>query len=228
MTGTRLERLEAVAEAARKLHQGGFEKPPDGISRLMPDEIDLCKALAALSDAQTEGAPSESPAKGEAVERFSYGHWVAMANHEHAGETIADHIRALYAHNDRLLETIKRLETELVDAKYTLHKFIETNTIKVNENLEHSSLLKLVVVELERDRLEAELERLRIGWLPIETAPKDGTSILCYDPKWRDKIAVLYFFTDIWISTPYLVGMTWNPTLWMPAPPAEIKGEEKQ
>ena len=73
-----------------------------------------------------------------------------------------------------------------------------------------------------------------MGWMPIETAPKDGSLILLFRPaafewgkvapgKWEDqkysKKPQPYW--EIWLK----IGNTrdsreWNPTHWMPLPPA--------
>jgi len=68
-------------------------------------------------------------------------------------------------------------------------------------------------------------------WQLIETAPKDGTPILCYDPKMDDlKVYVVkwseinIFYTDppriisSWIEASGEEWHGWAPTHWMPLP----------
>ena len=67
------------------------------------------------------------------------------------------------------------------------------------------------------------------GWRPIETAPRDGESILCYAPETRDRAAVRrsdYWwiekgaFANMRPSQPY--------THWQPLPAAPEEGDEFQ
>jgi hypothetical protein len=54
-------------------------------------------------------------------------------------------------------------------------------------------------------------------WMPIETAPKDGTYVLGYDP--RAELAPLvqvYWAPDGFWTCRF--GRTWMPTHWMPLP----------
>lgn len=58
-------------------------------------------------------------------------------------------------------------------------------------------------------------------WKPIETAPKDGTFVLCageFDRPgdWRIKMGYWDACDGDW----YLFGASWNPTHWMPLPEA--------
>ena len=66
-------------------------------------------------------------------------------------------------------------------------------------------------------------------WLPMETAPKDGTMILLagefdHPGDWRIKMGYWAAYENVW----RLFGGSWQPTRWMPLPAlpsnAEITG----
>ena len=78
-----------------------------------------------------------------------------------------------------------------------------------------------------RTALLSELDRLTNtgGWLPIETAPKDGTKILGTSGKWT---AVCEWTIDplyapkgcfVWYNDGTGMGYGMYPTHWMPLPP---------
>ena len=73
----------------------------------------------------------------------------------------------------------------------------------------------------------------KITWQPIESAPKDGSSFLCYDPNHsEEKIYVVKYRPaqvsyGIWSNCSYPESFTeasgeeyfiWKPTHWMPLP----------
>ena len=67
------------------------------------------------------------------------------------------------------------------------------------------------------------------GWLPIETAPKDGTFVLVYEPGWDheqmdQEIARYNSSSGKWVWAH--AGMSMNPTHWksLPAPPTNQEG----
>lgn len=69
-------------------------------------------------------------------------------------------------------------------------------------------------------------------WRDIETAPRDGTHVVVFEP--RKTPVVAYFsqaiemFSNLgWQSTPG--GCRYNPTHWMPlpSPPGEAKGQDQ-
>lgn len=72
-------------------------------------------------------------------------------------------------------------------------------------------------------------------WQPIETAPKDGTAVLIYQPKEKigslvleDVIYVCYYNDEgKWEEADGEMYSTFNPTHWMPLPetPKEYEGE---
>jgi len=74
--------------------------------------------------------------------------------------------------------------------------------------------------------MQAEIERLRalVEWRPIETAPKDGTFLLLFDPHNDRTITVGFWSTQglgpewaRWVSIPGAFGR--KPTHWLPLPP---------
>ena len=72
-------------------------------------------------------------------------------------------------------------------------------------------------LEAERDSLRAEVERLTPKWLPIETAPKDGVSVLVIRISDILSPSTAYFSRGHWRwSTSG--GYAGNPTHWMPLP----------
>lgn len=60
-------------------------------------------------------------------------------------------------------------------------------------------------------------------WMPIPTAPKDGSSVLLYDPRLFDEKRIV----GLWWEGRWLVdkGLELNPTHWMrlPEPPEVSK-----
>src|ERR1700688_3508091 len=100
-------------------------------------------------------------------------------------------------------------------------------------------LCMLMISHIGCHYLQLILLRLKMSdWSPIETAPKDGTPILCYDPfKPKDERIYVVIFVkgcDYHIDGCHIVRkcawqeasgegyFTWNPTHWMPLPP-EVK-----
>lgn len=56
-------------------------------------------------------------------------------------------------------------------------------------------------------------------WKPIETAPKDGRHILCYDPsKEYCSIYVVEYEIGTWVEAGGESYMTFRPTHWMELP----------
>ena len=63
------------------------------------------------------------------------------------------------------------------------------------------------------------------GWMPIETAPKDGAEILVYRPRqpnWQQEIFMVSWSDGDWCD---IAGILLGPTHWMPLPqpPKEAK-----
>ncbi len=63
-----------------------------------------------------------------------------------------------------------------------------------------------------------------IGWQPIETAPKDGRSVIVFCPG-EDGIAVCYWSTSIWVTPgAWICELNrsdtgrYEPSHWMPLP----------
>jgi hypothetical protein len=71
-----------------------------------------------------------------------------------------------------------------------------------------------------KDRAEYAARRLANprfgdGWYPIETAPKDGTTILFWDPVADEKLVIGCWVVSRWTDYEW----TYHPTHWMPFPP---------
>lgn len=86
-------------------------------------------------------------------------------------------------------------------------------------------------LEAKVKELEAKVEGN--GWLPIETAPKEGSQILIFEKRVY-KLDEEEMFIARWIEDGWYIGDNddvdcWaeNPTHWMPLPelPTKIKGE---
>lgn len=96
---------------------------------------------------------------------------------------------------------------------------------KLAERIE-GALIGMLKGYVDSDRAE------RAGWLPIESAPKDGTPILVCDMKSRIPAAEVVHWNDGWLSgTPdywediqsrgrglQVLGMHETPTYWQPLP----------
>ena len=67
------------------------------------------------------------------------------------------------------------------------------------------------------DRAANEITRLRAltEWQPIDTAPKDGTYILCWELDWGTEL--MMWLPSGWDNGDTMSRQTW-PTHWMPAP----------
>lgn len=69
-----------------------------------------------------------------------------------------------------------------------------------------------------------EIARLKQGWQPIKTAPKNGEDVLCWVPRFikrgRPGVAVLCFDEDLgWTDFQPGCGRgCYGPTHWMPLP----------
>ena len=88
--------------------------------------------------------------------------------------------------------------------------------------------------------LQEKLERLENGgWLPIESAPIDGTFILCGIPNFLPSLVHwgTYFGKAKWGHNPetfmteaefkeYWIECDYEPTHWQPLPPAPKQGEK--
>lgn len=59
-------------------------------------------------------------------------------------------------------------------------------------------------------------------WLPIDTAPKDGTEILIFEPKHYNNddaiYVVIYTRKGKWVESQGELYHTFYPTHWMPLP----------
>jgi hypothetical protein len=61
-------------------------------------------------------------------------------------------------------------------------------------------------------------EALRPDWQPIETAPKDGTEVLCFVGGIGMGPMVLYWMHGYWREKANSLGLKRPPTHWMPLP----------
>jgi hypothetical protein len=79
----------------------------------------------------------------------------------------------------------------------------------------------------ERDSLRQQLAKPAVEWMPIETAPKDGTRVLVWSDKhaWRG-IGIAYWGRNnplnrlAWIGGHCRIDHIDQPTHWMPLPAA--------
>lgn len=109
-------------------------------------------------------------------------------------------------HHSRVVEALRRENEEL--------------KAKINA-LEMSKIAADTIIDCQQivmDREQAKLDKVK--WQPIETAPKDGTSILVTD---GFDVCDAYFRGGDWWQ--YQCGDDWystsiNPTHWMPLPDA--------
>ncbi len=91
-------------------------------------------------------------------------------------------------------------------------------------------------VSLKTTRAAAACIREMVEWRPIETAPKDGTLILCLYPDrhGQDQLSLRYWAVGDWPSSGRTEGWSdqhrqlrkTEPTHWLPLPPAP--GEEDE
>ena len=100
-----------------------------------------------------------------------------------------------------------------------------------------------VKLKAENARLQAEVERLNElaqdpyrlsrGWQPMETAPKDGTLVLCWD-EFKECDFMWYGIIQQWNEPKDILGWMYvatntecHPTHWMPLPkpPAAKEGK---
>ena len=66
-----------------------------------------------------------------------------------------------------------------------------------------------------------------MNWQPIETAPKDGGTMILWEPSLNDKVTTGYWYKNIlswrdgdwWIEGGQITG---QPTHWMPFPEPPI------
>jgi hypothetical protein len=59
-------------------------------------------------------------------------------------------------------------------------------------------------------------------WQSIETAPKDGTWIMLFCPKWNDRILTGGLCNGMWIGEDRTISIP-RPTHWMPLPKPPTK-----
>lgn len=131
---------------------------------------------------------------------------------------------------NELISKAERAETELdaVSAAIGSARFMDPpdgGDVSLSEQVRRMREA-LTTAESERDELLREKERLGAGWLPIETAPKDGGSYLFHDGvlgtiygHWYDgdeEEEPCWFFFD-WCGDE-LIGCV--PVLWRPVPRA--------
>lgn len=119
---------------------------------------------------------------------------------------------------------------------------MERHQLRLEEEVRELSsvqgrLVKLIAESAERHRaeldgLQAEVERLKAAtkWQPIETAPRDGTWVLCYS---EGVISHAFWESNEFDGDCHWGGKDWyypkwsQPTHWMPAP-APPEGTEEE
>lgn len=86
-------------------------------------------------------------------------------------------------------------------------------------------------LEKERDQLKQQLstthDERREEWQPIETAPKDGTYILAYEPEIGVHKASYRYLGQYDYGFRIFGSHGFNPTHWQPLPQSPTSGEQK-
>ncbi len=70
--------------------------------------------------------------------------------------------------------------------------------------------------------IKVRTKEVNMEWQPIETAPKDGTFILCYHSSGHINVQQ-YCQDKFWRSSIDNAPHIWQPTHWMPLPPPPAK-----
>lgn len=80
----------------------------------------------------------------------------------------------------------------------------------------------------EREEQAKVIARLKNPWMPIETAPKDGTWVLAFSPD-GETLGVAQWTGTQWRDSGNSedVEWEWNVTHWMPLPPPPNEGEKE-
>ena len=65
-------------------------------------------------------------------------------------------------------------------------------------------------------------------WQPIDTAPKDGTSVIAFVPGFGMGTFVLFWMDGYWREPANMMGLKVKPTHWMPLPsPPKAEGPDE-
>ena len=116
---------------------------------------------------------------------------------------------------DRRVAAEARAEKAEADLKYV-------NEARALDLADHQTKIKEMAERIRK----AEAERDAARWQPIETAPRDGTTIWCYWPGIYGRQGVGWFVWDEfeeWTTTTVHYGY---PTHWMPLPAAPANPED--
>ncbi|MDD5385363.1 MAG: hypothetical protein PHG89_10850 [Gallionella sp.] len=135
-----------------------------------------------------------------------------------SGADLAIMIDELKAAKQTILEQQARIEELcrfLIDIRDTI---LEPASYLDNDLGKHAEGLGGCTVDVLRNDNLAALAAPRIpeGWQPIETAPRDGTTLLLSTPKGRIASGDWSLAYGVW-SWPYVMV---EPTHWMPSPAA--------
>ena len=149
---------------------------------------------------------------------------------------------------DELKAQVESLKKPAIIGGYNLSEYIrmansETLEFDNGDNFADMTLperIKYIVeshaslkAEVERlNELAQDPYRLSRGWQPMETAPKDGTVVLCWD-EFKECDLMWYGIIQQWNEPKDILGWMYvatntecHPTHWMPLPkpPAAVKG----
>jgi len=112
-------------------------------------------------------------------------------------------------------DTVKRLLERIEEHPNSVHALLDREALDTIKNLTKSLDIQIESSSTYARELEAEIEKLRNPWQPIETAPKDGMYILVTAPDYGCK--VMFWYQDGWDDGDFESGSSW-PAHWMPLP----------
>lgn len=206
----------------------GNEESPRYTTRRLHEEIRKAEERgrqhereAALSAAEQQTAPSVAGEIADAVLSWMVEYDLLDAGNEYrAAEVIAvlDDFKPSY---HAALSAQVQDESEIVDCLSAGKPFVfdpATNFCHADDGGAPEHGIKYVPT--------AQVQEVS-GWQPIETAPRDGTTVLLYAPGWDSPKTGWTYGKDDWQDCPYSHKGSENylPTHWMPLPAAPAKQE---